>query len=46
MNVDREDYGINLKSAATTLGGNLLGEVIRESNISERISERFCKIIH
>ena len=46
MNNDREDYGVNLKSAATTLGGNLLGEVIRESNISETISEKFCKIIH
>lgn len=44
--LNQTDDEINVKSIVTTLGGNLMGEVIRESNISERISERFCKIIH
>jgi len=44
--VDSNDYGINLKSISSTLSGNLFGEVIRETNISEKISEKFCKIIH
>ena len=44
--VDSNDYGINLKSVGTTLTGNLFGEAIRQSNISEIISEKFCKLIH
>jgi hypothetical protein len=45
-NNDRNDYGLNIKSISTTYGGNLLGEVIKESNLSESISEKFCKVIH
>lgn len=44
--VDSDDYSLNLKSAGTTLAGNLFGEAIRESNFSETISEKFCRLIH
>ena len=44
--IDSNDYGLNLKSAGTTLTGNLFGEAIRQSNISEVLSEKFCKLIH
>lgn len=46
LNTDRNDYGINLKSAGTTLAGNIFGEAIRQSNISEIISDKFCRLIH
>jgi hypothetical protein len=45
-NNDRDDYGLNLKSISSTFGGNMLGEAIRDSDLSERLSEKFCKIIH
>jgi hypothetical protein len=31
---------------SSTFGGNMLGEAIRDSDLSERLSEKFCKIIH
>jgi hypothetical protein len=45
-NSDRDDYGLNLKSISLTFGGNMLGEAIRDSDLSEILSEKFCKIIH
>jgi hypothetical protein len=45
-NNDRDEYGLNLKSISSTFGGNMLGEAIRDSDLSERLSEKFCKIIH
>jgi len=44
--VDRTNYGLNVQGVATTTAGNLFGEVIRDSNISETISGKLCQIIH
>ena len=46
LGVDRNDYGINLKGISTSIGGNLFGELIQQSDISEKISNKFCKMIH
>jgi len=46
LGVDRNDYGINYKGIATAVGGNLFGELIQQSDISEKISNKFCKMIH
>lgn len=44
--VNRNNYGLNVQGIATTTAGNLFGEVIRDSNISETISGKLCQIIH
>jgi hypothetical protein len=46
LGIDRNDYGINYKGIATSVGGNIFGELIQQSDISERISNKFCKMIH
>lgn len=44
--VDRTNYGLNLQGVSTTAAGNIFGEVIRQSNLGETISSKFCKLIH
>jgi hypothetical protein len=44
--VDRTNYGLNIQGASTTAIGNVFGEAIRQSNIGETISSKFCKMIH
>jgi hypothetical protein len=46
MGTSRNNYGVNLPGLATSAAGNLFGEVIKESNIGETVSNKFCKIIH
>ena len=46
INVDRNDYGIGFKGISTTLGGNIIGDIIKQSNLGETISNNFCKFIH
>jgi hypothetical protein len=51
FNVDSSSYKINpfsggIKDMATTYTGNIFGELIRSSDISEKISTKFCKLIH
>lgn len=43
-NTDRTDY--NYSGAGGVLIGNMFGEAIEESNISESISNKLCKVIH
>ena len=44
---DRNDYGLTSgKGLTTSLVGNLFGEIVEQSNISETISSKFCKMIH
>jgi hypothetical protein len=43
---DRNNYGINFQGMGTTYLGNLFGEAIKESNVSERIANKFCEFIH
>jgi hypothetical protein len=44
--VNQNNYSLSVSGISTTLAGNMFGEVIRQSNIGEEISNRFCKIIH
>lgn len=51
LNVNSSSYKLNpldggIKDMTTTYAGNLFGELIRESDISEKISSKFCKMIH
>ena len=46
VGVDRNDYGLNLSGLASGYAGNMFGEVIKDSNIGETISDKICKFIH
>jgi hypothetical protein len=46
LGIDRNNYGINVGGVASTLGGNFIGEIIQQSNISQVISDKFYKFIH
>lgn len=45
--VGHEDtkYGLDVASAVGTYSGNLFGEVIKDSDVSEKISNKFCELI-
>jgi len=43
---DRDDYSIGFRPITSTVAGNILGEVIKDSNIGETISDKVCKFIH
>lgn len=46
VGVDRDNYGFNLPGLASGYAGNMFGEVIKDSNIGETISDKICKFIH
>ncbi len=46
MGVDRNNYGLNLGGITSSFAGNMFGEVIRDSNMGETISNKLCKLIH
>lgn len=43
---DSNSYDLNLKDGVSTYLGNLFGEVIEDSDVSEKISNKFCELIH
>lgn len=43
-NTDRADY--NWSGTGNVMIGNIIGETIQQSNISETISNKLCKVIH
>jgi len=43
---DSNDYSFSFKGIGTTYMGNLFGEVVKESDISEKISNKFCEFVH
>lgn len=43
---DRNDYSVSFKGIGSTYLGNLFGEVIKDSDVSEKISNKFCEFIH
>ena len=50
LNVNSSSYKINpfdggIKDMVTTYSGNIFGELIRSSDISEKISTKFCKMV-
>lgn len=46
VGVDRNNYGLNLGGLTSGFAGNIFGEVIKDSNIGETISDKICKFIH
>lgn len=47
IGADRNDYSLlSLKGLTTSGLGNVFGEVVRDSDISEKISVKFCSAIH
>ena len=56
--VDRNSYDLNpfgnlgrggntaIRDVASTMAGNMFGDVIRDSDIGEKITKRFCEFIH
>ena len=43
---DSNNYGLNFKGIGSTYLGNLFGEVVKDSNVSEKIANKFCEFIH
>jgi hypothetical protein len=43
---DSNNYSLGFKGIGSTYLGNLFGEVIEDSNVSEAISNKFCSMIH
>lgn len=47
LGIDSNSYSLtNGKDALNAIAGNMLGKVIKESDISEKVSGMFCKAIH
>ena len=46
IGADRNDYSIGIKAGVSSYAGNMLGQVIKESNISETIADKVWKLIH
>jgi hypothetical protein len=45
IGVDSNSYS-SVKDGLNVIAGNMMGQVIKESNISEKVSDMFCKAIH
>lgn len=43
---DSNSYQLGLKDGLSAIAGNMMGQAIKESNISEKVSDMFCKAIH
>lgn len=46
IGVDSNSYQLNVKDGLSVIAGNMMGKAIKESNISEKVSDMFCKAIH
>ena len=46
IGADSNSYQIGLKDSLSAIAGNMVGQAIKESNISEKVSDIFCKAIH
>lgn len=46
IGADRNDYSLSFKGIGSTVGGNIFGEIIHESNMGKTMADKFCKIIH
>jgi len=51
LGVDSNSYTLNpfkggFRDIITNYGGNISGEIIRKTDISEKISSKFCKFVH
>jgi len=52
--VDRNSYDLDptksgntaIRDVASTVAGNMFGDIIRESDIGKKITKRFCEFIH
>jgi hypothetical protein len=46
IGVDSNSYQLGLKDGLSAIAGNMMGQAIKDSNISEKVSDMFCKAIH
>lgn len=46
LGANSNDYKLGLGQMAGVFTGNLFGEVIKETNVSEVLADKFCKAIH
>jgi hypothetical protein len=46
IGVDSNSYQLNAKDGLSVIAGNMVGKAIKESNVSEKVSDMFCKAIH
>jgi hypothetical protein len=46
LGANSNDYKLGLGQVTGVLTGNLFGEVIKETNVSEILADKFCKAIH
>ena len=46
IGADSNSYQLGLKDGLSAMAGNMVGQAIKESNISEKVSDIFCKAIH
>lgn len=46
IGADSNSYQLNAKDGLSVIAGNMVGKAIKESNISEKVSDMFCKAIH
>ena len=47
LGADKNSYSLTSgKDILSVISGNMLGQAIKESNVSEKVSETFCKVVH
>lgn len=46
MGANANDYSIGVAQMGGVYLGNLMGEVVKETNLSEVLADKFCKAIH
>lgn len=46
IGANSNSYDLNLKDGLSAIAGNMMGKAIKESNISEKVADMFCKAIH
>ena len=46
IGADSNNYGLNFSGVGSTYLGNLFGEVVKDSDISEKVANKFCEFIH
>ncbi|WP_282459169.1 hypothetical protein, partial [Mycoplasmopsis arginini] len=46
IGVDSNSYQLGVKDGLSVIAGNMVGKAIKDSNISEKVADMFCKSVH
>jgi hypothetical protein len=46
IGVDSNSYQLGMKDGLSVIAGNMVGKAIKESNVSEKVADMFCKAVH